>query len=115
MSDREQENTELERFFAAAKEREPKPGPDLVAKVLADAAALQPKAAASSGKRARQGWFKAFGGWPALAGLATATVAGVTIGLADPATVGELAFYGVSDGYDFSGLGNGFELGFEDG
>lgn len=113
MSDKDRD-TELEAFFGAARDTAPVPGDDLVARVLADAAAVQPRQQRIA-RPARQSWFRALGGWPSLAGLATATIAGVTIGVADPATVGDLAFYGLGDGYDFSTLGDGFNLGFEDG
>lgn len=82
---------ELEALFRAAIETAPEPGPDLMARVFADAeaelaAASQP--AVTAARTARPGLLAsllaALGGWPTLAGLATATVAGVWIGWAAP-------------------------------
>jgi len=78
----------LDDFFAAARKTRPEPGADLLARVQADALAMQPVAGARAAP-ARPGlWAQivaALGGWPAVAGLATATVAGVWIGVAQPA------------------------------
>ncbi|MEL7461775.1 MAG: dihydroorotate dehydrogenase [Pseudomonadota bacterium] len=114
----------LDTFFSAARAAQAKPGADLTARVLADAAAMQPapqtvsKAVSKTpASPVKPGWLSALGGWPALAGLVTATVAGVSIGVADPTYVGDLAFSGFSDAYDFSTvgttLGSGFDLGLD--
>lgn len=55
------------------------------ARLLASVPAAQPKAGVFSGL------FGAIGGWPGLAGLATATVVGVWIGFSPPAAVDQLA------------------------
>lgn len=102
----------LDSFFEAARAAQPRPDADLTARVLADAAAMQPKPAAPV-RPAKSGWFGAIGGWPALAGLVTATVAGVSIGVADPAYIGDLAFSGFGDAYDFSTVGNTLDLGLD--
>ncbi|MEO1238372.1 MAG: hypothetical protein AAFW64_01690 [Pseudomonadota bacterium] len=114
MSDRPSPDDPLETFFEAARATAPTPGADLTARVLADAAAAQP-APPVSVRRAKPSWFGALGGWPALAGLVTATVAGVSIGVADPAYVGDLAFSGFGDAYDFSTIGTALDLGLEGG
>ncbi len=83
----------LDDIFAQARAVQVTPDDDLVARVLADAAAVQagftPVAVnPSSGFWA--GLMEAIGGWPALGGLATATVAGLWIGVAPPASVADL-------------------------
>ena len=114
MTDKDPQKDPLEGFFDAARATAPQPSEDLMARVLADANALQPQAAPLASVVKRPGWLSALGGWPALAGLATATVAGVVIGVTDPTSVGDIAFYSFDDAYDFSTFG-GFELGLEDG
>lgn len=114
MSEKTSQNDPLEVFFDAAKGAQPAPSEALMARVLADAETLQPSPEPVAPKMRRKGWFSALGGWPALAGLATATVAGVSIGVADPASVGDIAFYSFADAYDFSSVG-GLNLGLEDG
>ena len=79
----------LELFFKAARAQSPVPGDDLMARVLADAAALQPQGAASAGLWSRlvsraQGLRQEMGGWPAMTGLAAATVAGIWVGSVAP-------------------------------
>lgn len=90
---------ELEALFAAARHAprgDPAP-PDLLARVLADAEALQPAAPAARSRPAGPSPVAAsrlrvllgtLGGWPALGGLACAGVAGVAIGLALPGVHG---------------------------
>ncbi|HHL21152.1 MAG TPA: dihydroorotate dehydrogenase [Aliiroseovarius sp.] len=92
---RELDDSELDLLFEAARDTSPLPSPDLLARVLAGAEALQPgppepaaPAAAPGGRGASAGLFAgllaAVGGWAAVAGLATATLAGVWIGYAHP-------------------------------
>jgi len=85
----------LEAHFAAA--RQATPPEALLARVLADAEAARPVAGgARSGLGGRPaapaGVFSrlraAVGGWPALAGLAAATLAGLWIGVAAPSALG---------------------------
>jgi hypothetical protein len=85
----------LEAHFAAA--RQTTPPEALLARVLADAEAARPVAGgvrAGPGRRlsAPGGAFSrlraALGGWPALAGLAAATMAGLWIGVAAPSALG---------------------------
>lgn len=93
----------LDALLAEARET-PAALPDaLTARMLADAEAAQnaraaPPAAAPRrrGRLARA--FAGIGGWPALAGFATATVAGVWIGLSPPAVVSDGAAYYASGG-----------------
>lgn len=82
----------LDALFAQARTAAPEPSVDLMARVLADAEAVQPKSAVET---APEGGFwarfmDAIGGWPAASGLAAATVAGVWVGIAPPASVEDL-------------------------
>jgi hypothetical protein len=86
-------DSDLDDIFAEARVTMAGPSPDLMARVLADAEAHQP---ATPGLRRavpppRQGlWaamMAAIGGGAALAGLSTATVAGLWIGFAQPTTL----------------------------
>lgn len=84
---------ELELFFEAARSEAPMPSDELSERVLADALTLMPKASAPVPAKPRgrlAGIFAAIGGWPAVAGLATATVAGVWLGYAQPGGVDSL-------------------------
>lgn len=87
-------DAEMEALFHAARDTAPAPSEALVTRILDDAAANRPRPAAVQ----RQGWLgqmlDAIGGWPAAAGLAAATVAGVTIGVVTPE-----ALEGLSNGY----------------
>lgn len=104
---------DLEVFFEAARAETPVPREALLSRILADAAAHQPPApglagaGGMAGDAPAQGWlarlFGTVGGWPALAGMVTATVAGVWIGYAEPAgfdNVSSAVWPGASDGYD---------------
>lgn len=83
-------NEMLDALFAAARTDDRATArPDLLAKVLADAEALQPSfepltAREQTSDRVRGGIIAqiigALGGWPSLTGLAAATVAGVWVG-----------------------------------
>ncbi len=85
----------LEDHFAAARGTAPAPSGALMARVLADAEAAMPRAAApplGSGPRPRNlpAWLGAFGGWGGIGGLATAAAAGLWFGyagLTDPASL----------------------------
>lgn len=108
MADTKNTDKELEPFFAAGREVAPIPSEELLARVLADARAEQPGPDFLAGDaRPRTGWLgrlaQAVGGWPAVAGLATATVAGLWIGYAAPGQVDTLAaqiWPGAEGGYD---------------
>jgi hypothetical protein len=81
----------LEDLFARAQKTGATPQDDLVARVLADADAVQAGLRSQRARPASPGlWARildALGGWPAVSGLAAATVAGVWIGVAPPASV----------------------------
>jgi hypothetical protein len=87
---------DLDDLFAEARSVAPVPSSALLARVEADAVAAQgararvrPAARRPAGAFAR--WFAGFGGGPALAGLAGAAVAGVWLGVVQPAPVAGLA------------------------
>lgn len=110
---------DLDALFEAARAHSPAPSEAFLARVVADAAAVdaarrQSAAQAAAQPGARRGLrdrLQAIGGWPALAGLATATVAGLWIGYAAP-DIGGLAFGtgGLADAgaYDIGGLLPGY-------
>ncbi|WP_068112929.1 hypothetical protein [Tropicimonas marinistellae] len=89
---------ELEVFFEASRVAAPDPSPEMLARVLADAYSAQdaieieaPATAPETSRRAGLGGvFSAIGGWPAMAGLVTATAAGIWIGYNPPSTVDTL-------------------------
>ncbi|WP_343079706.1 dihydroorotate dehydrogenase [Ostreiculturibacter nitratireducens] len=120
----------LEDIFAAARREAPEPSPALMARILADAEAVQ---AADTAQRAatirrnsrRPGLFAsaitALGGWGAVGGLAAATLAGVWIGFTGMGALGSTAagLWGAAESAatvdlipgeaDFAALGIGLE------
>ncbi|NKX43703.1 hypothetical protein [Roseicyclus persicicus] len=85
----ERDDDGLESFFAAARGAG-RPSDDLVARVLADAAAVQGagRAPAPAPLPRSGGWFSglagALGGWPAVSGVTLAGVAGLVLGFTAP-------------------------------
>lgn len=76
----------LETYFDAARRTAPAPSEAMLARVLADAETVRTAAQARRPGTARRARFRdLLGGWPAMAGLATATLAGLWIGAALPA------------------------------
>ncbi|MGI3168023.1 hypothetical protein ACRARG_02645 [Pseudooceanicola sp. C21-150M6] len=82
----------LEPYFAAARRTMPAPSSDLLARIGADAfavqdeqshARLQPRVSDRRGPLAAV--LALLGGWPSLAGLATAGIAGLAVGMFGPA------------------------------
>lgn len=88
MTKSDQDDKMLDALFATAKAgEEPVVSPDLVARILADAEALQPTFSPLTKRGENRSsvvsqMLRALGGWPPLTGLAAATVAGVWIGFA---------------------------------
>ncbi|SNS48673.1 hypothetical protein [Tropicimonas sediminicola] len=92
-------DAELEAFFQSARDVGGDPSPALLSRVLADAYAEQDALVVSDAapeampvpvpEAPRRGLFagllQAVGGWPAMAGLVTATAAGIWIGYNPPA------------------------------
>jgi hypothetical protein len=103
----------LDALFGAARATRPDPSAALLARIAADAEALAAdrarQAAARPARGGMFGWLPAIGGWPALAGLATATVAGLWIGYAQP-DLGAVTLIGSADEgtYDIGGLLPGY-------
>ncbi|MGJ8585407.1 MAG: dihydroorotate dehydrogenase [Marinosulfonomonas sp.] len=95
--DRKLTDAELDSLFTEATDAAPVPSADLLARVMADADAVVDARATAQKSPApvQSGWLKAIlapiGGWPAMAGLATATVAGVWIGYSPPESVSGFA------------------------
>lgn len=92
----EKEDDFLAEFFAAGRDKPLEPSADFLGRILSDAEQVQAGFASSETVVATsEGWFAsmlgAIGGWPSLAGLATATVAGLWIGFSSPTTVDGLA------------------------
>jgi len=90
-SDQDHRGDGLDVYFEAARAQAPGPSPDLLARVLADAEATQqahPTAALARAPASRPGiaarLYRLLGGWPAMAGLATAALTGIWIGPALP-------------------------------
>jgi hypothetical protein len=86
----------LEAFFMAGRAEAQAPSQGLMARVMADAdAEILARAARPRPARVRPGLIAAvigaLGGWPALAGMVTATVAGAWFGFAAPDEVNTLA------------------------
>lgn len=85
---------DLDDLFAEARRTQAAAPPALIAQVLADAYAAQPVQAATAPRVQRHLWAKlaaVFGGSVALGGLATAMLAGLWIGFAQPAPVTALS------------------------
>lgn len=97
---------DLELFFEAGRADAPVPSQELMARIMADAEANMPPAAPVVQAAPKAGLFAgllaAIGGWPAMAGLATATVAGIWIGYAQPTSLTVLAggVWPAQTGYD---------------
>lgn len=90
MADKRVQDQELDALFAAARDDTAQaPSSDLMARILADAEAMQPKPAAQPRRRGGfvSGILSTIGGWPSLGGLAAATVAGVWIGFSATPTL----------------------------
>lgn len=109
MTDRSKEFDGLEAFFDAARAEAPQPSEDLMARILADAAAeTAHRAAPAPGARAARPAAKVLGFWDALvmalggrgalAGLAGAMVAGLWLGVSQPAPIASLAQQVAGDG-----------------
>ena len=85
-------DNDLDDLFAAARADVARPSAALMARVLADAAAEQPRKPVPVRPRFRlAALIAALGGSGGIAGLASATVAGLWIGLAPPAAVDDFA------------------------
>lgn len=118
---------DLETYFAAERDVTSQPSVELMARIMADSrthaqthspaarAALTPRPAVRRGMFASL--LDAVGGWPSLAGMATATVAGVWIGFSQPAGLDLVAdqLLGTSDTTYLVDLVPAFYTEFEEG
>jgi hypothetical protein len=94
MTEPDKDDIALDAFFAAARADDPEPGDDLMARILADAARVQPRPVTPVSAASASGWrgiLAAIGGWPAMGGMAVATMAGLWIGIAPPAGLATIA------------------------
>ena len=88
MTDASEKPDPLETEFASLKAQAVLPGDDLMARVMADAEAEQAAFVAPPADTRRPfriRFMALIGGWPSMAGLVTAGLAGVWIGMAQPA------------------------------
>jgi hypothetical protein len=96
------------------------PSDALMARVMADADAVLAERRGgpvdAPAPRAPWGWLRgvigAIGGWPAVAGLATATVAGIWVGYAQPGTISGVAagVLATEPAYDLGDLMPGYDI-----
>ncbi len=90
MSKKDNFDKELSGLFEVSRYIPPTPSDSLLARVMADATAVQagfapaPVAARPRGMGLWRELLRALGGWPAMGGLATAAVAGVWLGAFPP-------------------------------
>jgi hypothetical protein len=89
---------DLEELFAVARRDAPRPDAALMGRIAADAERVAPG-------RGWRGFWRAIGGWPALAGFAVTALAGVWIGSASPEPVETVIG---TQGYDLADLMPGF-------
>lgn len=80
----------LDDIFAQARSVAPVPSDTLIARVLADAVPPVPTRTRQVRRGLLARLLEVIGGWPAMGGLATATVAGIWVGVAPPASVADL-------------------------
>jgi len=105
------DDRDLEAFFTAARATPAEVSEPLAHRILADALAAQESAIVSTQSAAPTlGWWRStldmLGGWPMAAGMATATIVGVMVGVSGADVVSDV-YFGVTEG-DVSGL-SGFE------
>jgi hypothetical protein len=89
MTDDRVNDTELEALFQEARAMPPQMPEELMARVLADAEALQPAPRAVRG--GWRAWIAALGGLPGMGGLVTASCLGFWLGVAPPTGLPDLA------------------------
>ncbi len=103
MTEKEMKNKELDACFQALRDTSTPPSSKLLARVLADAEAELAKRVPLPPARAGLTWWREFlravGGWPAMAGLATATFAGLWIGVSPEGILPDAtsAYLGLND------------------
>ena len=118
MTEKKSDQIDLDAALAALKDEAPLPPSDLVSRVLSDAVAVQAGLAPQHATpERRQGiWqelLRTLGGWPAMAGLATAAVAGVWLGAFPPGMLPEATNSFLNSGDDVYLVDVAPELGFD--
>lgn len=106
----------LDDLFATARTQAAPPNADLRARVLSDAQQVQAGFGAVAAPSRAGLWLRlmdALGGWPAVSGLAAATVAGVWIGIAPPSSIEDLTAGLLGDEVSVSLMST--SLGFDEG
>ncbi|MEM6594993.1 MAG: hypothetical protein AAF672_09390 [Pseudomonadota bacterium] len=110
---------DLDALFAEAKAAPAPSSEQLQARIIADAAALQPQSAPVLAGPARRRplatLLDAIGGWPAIGGLVTAAAAGVYIGFAQPDLLAAPEQAIADPGFTVSGFLPGDDMFFEEG
>lgn len=96
----------LDDYFRALRAEKAEPSPELLRRIVADAAAEAARqeapapgsrpAGQASARRPLRALLVGIGGWPGVAGLATATLAGIWIGVTDPLDFDPLSLAGPS-------------------
>ena len=116
MADEKWTDHEIEALFDAARHSAPAPSADLMARILSDADNLQaqahPKAAVARAPLSRwRALVDLLGGWPAMAGLVSAGVAGLWLGVNPPDMLSDLPLAGfVAAEQMLTGMMPGVEL-----
>lgn len=100
-------DNELDALFEAAQESAPLPSQNLWDQVHQDALAEIPRLRGGARVSPAQpgilaGLIAAIGGWPSLAGLSTAAIAGVWIGFANPDALNDSTIAGLLPGFNIS-------------
>lgn len=88
MTDKQDLNVDLDDLFATARLHRPEPSSELLTRVQSDARHVQddflrPKPLIANRNRVFE-FVRELGGWPAMAGMCSATVAGIWIGVSPP-------------------------------
>ena len=78
-------------IFAEARQAPSLPSPDFMARILADANAMQPDQSRPARVSRGQGFLAIFGGWRGIGGMTTAALAGLWIGFAGSDQIGSVA------------------------
>lgn len=90
----------LNAYFEAGRDAAPQPSQALLARIMADAEAQAVQVPALSRPALFSSLWAAIGGWPAAAGLVTATLVGLWIGVYQPAGLDLLADSYLGSGED---------------
>jgi hypothetical protein len=116
MTTQRNDDETLEALFGAARAEAQPLSDDLFARIMADAVAVDTARAVPQVRAAPRGWLASFGamlgGWPSVAGLATAAMAGVWIGVAQPVALDGLGLSSdtTQTGYELQDLMPGFDV-----